>query len=316
MNVSSLKLSVVIPVYGSEKILPELYKRLKALLESVYPTFEIIFVDDCGPGDTWNIISELARTDRSVQGIQLMKNSGQGSATICGIAECSGDIIVTLDDDLQHRPEDIPSLVDALLEDEDCDVIIGAPIEKKHSGIRRLGSNLINRMNSVFLKKDPELRFTGFRAMHANAAKSLTTIQTPYPALGPMIITVTRRVKNIPINHDPRMVGKSNYSFKRILKQTLSNFIGYSMLPLRILAVIGFAGIAVSVILGIYYLARYFIVGISTTGWTTLVLLLVSFSGFNFFAFAVIGEYLLRIMQISTSTPQYSVRKTTKKQGT
>lgn len=303
-----MKISVVIPVYGSEKILPVLYSQLKEMLLKNNYDHEIILVDDCGPGRTWPIIRELAENDDAVKGIQLMKNSGQGSATLAGLKVVTGDIIVTMDDDMQHPPEEVPKLIDALLSDPDLDVIIGAPHEKKHNASRRLGSHFINLLNSKFLGKDINLRFTGFRAIRSNVAAEITKMVTYYPALGPMLLTVTRRIKNITFNHKERMEGKSNYSFSRLLKQTLSNFIGYSMLPLRILAVIGAIGIIISICLGIYNLSRYFIVGVKTTGWTSLILVLVSISGFNFFAFAMLGEYILRISHTSSDTPPYTIR--------
>lgn len=304
-----MQISVVIPVYGSEKIIPTLYMRLNEVLKKNYHSFEIIFVDDCGPGDSWDVIQKICDSDENVKGVQLMRNSGQGSATLCGISVSEGDYIVTMDDDLQHPPEEIPKLVDVVLKSDNLDVVIGTPIVKKHNYIRRVGSNFINNMNSKFLEKDPNLRFTGFRVLTKSVGKQLITILTPYPALGPMILSVTKRIESVPFEHKERELGKSNYSFGKILQQTLSNFIGYSMLPLRILAIIGAIGIVISVLLGIYFFSRYLIVGIKTTGWTSLLLLLVSISGFNFFAFALIGEYVLRIMQISTSTPQFSIRK-------
>lgn len=305
-----MKLSVIIPVYGSEKILPKLYERLKGVLQSNYPQHEIIFVDDCGPGASWSVIKGLCARDPDVKGVQLMKNSGQGSATLSGLSIAGGDIIVTMDDDLQHPPEELPKLVGALINDEELDVVIGATIEKKHNFIRRLGSNIINSMNSSFLNKDKSLRFTGFRAMRPNVAGELIKISTHYPALGPMILSVTRRVKNIPFDHQARDSGRSNYSFMKLYKQTLSNFIGYSMLPLRMLATLGLIGILFSIVLGLYFLWRYFFVGISTSGWTSTILVLISISGFNFFAFAILGEYILRISQTTTDTPQYTIRKT------
>ena len=312
MNTHINTLSVVIPVYGSERIIDQLYQELTNVLSEQYSDFEIIFVEDSSPDNVWNKIVNISSKDKNVIGIQLMKNSGQGAATLCGIKEASGEVIVTMDDDLQHPPSEIKKLVDYLLSNDSLDVVIGVPKEKRHNFVRRIGSDFINRLNSIFLNKDKNLRFTGFRAIRRQAAIGLTEISTPYPALGPLIIQVTRRIENTTFNHQKRVVGRSNYSFSRIIKQTLSNFIGYSMLPLRIMAFIGGIGIVTSIILGAFYLWRYFFVGISIAGWTSLILVLVSIAGFIFFAFAILGEYILRIMQVTNSNPQYSVRKKTK----
>ncbi|TVR39845.1 MAG: glycosyltransferase [Cryomorphaceae bacterium] len=304
-----MKLSVVIPVYGSETILPELHRRLTQVLNNHFPDYEIIMVDDCGPGNTWGVIKQLSQSDQRLRGIQLMRNSGQGNATLCGIAQSTGDRVVTMDDDLQHPPEEIPRLLQHLLDNDHLDVVLAKPIEKKHNFFRRLGSSAVNRMNAMFLQKDVHLRFTSFRFMTRAVCDQLVRINRPYPSLGPMIFSVTRRIENVEFQHAERAEGKSTYSFSSIFRLTMNNFIGYSMLPLRVLAFIGGVGILLSILLGLYFLLRYFIIGVETTGWTSLMLVLVSVSGFNFFAFAIIGEYVLRIMHISTSTPRYTIRK-------
>lgn len=300
--------SVVIPSYRSQQILTELHKRISAVMERFGKPFEMIFVEDCGPDHSWKVLKDIAAKDPRVTVLQMMRNSGQGNATLAGFGHAKGRLIITLDDDLQHPPEELPGMINELMENEDLDVVIGAPSRKNHNMIRRFGSNFINRINSIFLEKELDLRLTGFRIMRRSVADALLKMRVPYPALGPMILSVTRRVKNISVRHDPRKEGKSGYTWHRIVKQTLSNFIGYSMLPLRVLALIGVAGIVISILLAGYFLCRYFFIGIGVPGWTTLLLILLGTSGFNFFAFAIIGEYLLRITQISTQTAQYVVR--------
>lgn len=303
--------SVVVPVYRSEPMLPELYERIVTVMESLGETFEMIFVEDCGPDRSWNVLRDLAGKDNRVLALQLMRNSGQGSATLAGFTRARGRLVITLDDDLQHPPEELPAMIRELRENDDLDVVIGAPAVKNHNAVRRIGSSFINRVNSVFLEKDPALFLTGFRVMRRSVARSLLEMRVPYPALGPMILSVTRRVRNVTVRNNPRTEGKSGYTASRIFKQTLSNLIGYSMLPLRLLALIGAAGIMISVLLAGYFLCRYFFIGIAVPGWMTLLLILLGISGFNFFAFAILGEYILRITQISTGTTQIVVRDST-----
>lgn len=305
---SSIKYSIVIPCYNSASILEELTSRIFKVMV-LYESFEIILIDDCSSDKSWEVIQTICEKDQRVIGLQLMKNSGQGSATLAGIRVAGGSFIITMDDDLQHPPEDIPILVNAIMEDQSCDVITGCPKEKKHGITRKLGSSLINNMNSLFLQKDKRLCFTGFRIMTNQIGKELINIHTPYPALGPMIYSITHRVKNVPFNHELRKVGRSNYDIQCLVKQTLGNFIGYSMLPLRLLAIIGGLGTFCSVSISLYLIYRYFFIGISVPGWTSLLLTLISISGFIFFAFGIIGEYILRIMMITSSTPQFFVRR-------
>jgi polyisoprenyl-phosphate glycosyltransferase len=300
--------SIVVPVYNSEELLPELYRRLVSVMEQIGEPFEMIFVEDCSRDLSWHVVRDLAEKDSRVTAIQLMKNSGQGNATLCGLAEAHGRFVITLDDDLQNPPEEIPPMIQRLVANDDLDVVIGSPQEKRHNLIRRIGSSFINRMNSWFLDKDLKLRFTGFRVMRRQVVEALLDMQVPYPALGPMIISATRRIENLTVRHDPRLQGQSGYNLRRIIRQAISNFIGYSILPLHLLAIIGALGITASILTGSYFLFRYFFVGITVPGWMTLTLLLVALSGFNFFAFAVIGEYILRITQVSTRTSRTIVR--------
>lgn len=300
--------SVVVPVYNSEQTLPELHQRLTTVLEDLRRPYELIFVEDCGRDGSWQRLRALAAQDARITALQLMRNSGQGNATLAGLQAAAGQVIITLDDDLQHPPEELPALIQALLGDPDLDVVIGAPLVKRHNLARRLGSRLINQVNSLMLNKDPSLVFTGFRVMRRQVVDAILDLRVPYPAIGLMLIAVTRRIANRTVRHDPRKVGKSNYHLRPLIKQTLSNFIGYSVLPLHLLAAVGAAGIAVSGFLALFYLARYLIVGIGVAGWTTLLLVLLALSGFNFFAFAILGEYLLKMTQIASHTARWIVR--------
>lgn len=305
----SVFFSIVIPVYGSEPILGMLYQRLIAVMEAMEKPFEIIFVEDSGPDGAWPVLRDLAKSDKRVRAIQLMSNSGQGAATYCGFSHASGQFIITMDDDLQHPPEEIPAMWDAIRNQESVDVIMGVPKKKQHNFIRRLGSRFVHRVNCIFLGKDPNLQFTSFRIMRRPLVLGMLELKTLYPALGPMINSVTQRITNIIVEHAPRYEGRSGYSMVKIMKQTMGNFIGYSMLPLRLLAIFGAVGIVVSIFLAVTLLVRYFLGGINVPGWASLALLLIILSGFNFFAFAVLGEYVIRILQRSNHTPQYIIRE-------
>lgn len=301
--------SVVIPVYNSATILPKLHERLTNVMQSLEKAYEVIFVDDCGPDNSWQVIHSLTAGDPHITGIQLMRNSGQGASTLCGLSHARGEIVITIDDDLQHPPTEIPRLLALLEEDEDLDVIMGVEKEKRHSAIRRFGSSLINQVNSFFLKKDPNLRFTSFRVMRKGVVRGLLEQRTQYPALGPMIVSVTHRIRNELVQHNKRLDGESGYTFSRIVKQTMSNFIGYSMLPLRLLAFTGLFGIAGSLVLALYFLTKYFYYGVSVPGWTTSVMLITILSGFNFLAFSILGEFILRILHAANGMPQYVARQ-------
>ena len=301
--------SVIVPVYNSENTIEEVVKRVIKTLDVNGELFEIILVDDCSTDQSWKLIADMARENKNIISIQLMRNSGQGSATLAGIEQSSGEFIITMDDDLQHPPEELPKLIESMRADDNVDVVIGVPQEKMHSAFRKYGSHFVNKMNTLFLEKPEDLRFTGFRIIRKNISDALLMLNIPYPALGPMIVNTTSRVKNIELKHEKRTHGRSNYGVRKLLKQFLSNFVGYSVLPLHVLAFIGVVGVVISVITGLIFLYRYIVVGISVPGWTTLLLVLLILTGFTFLAFAIIGEYILRVNQVSTNVSRWNVRQ-------
>jgi|APSaa5957512535_1039671.scaffolds.fasta_scaffold12776_4 polyisoprenyl-phosphate glycosyltransferase len=308
--------SVVVPVYNSEKTIVKLVNGVINILEIYGELFEIILVDDCSNDQSWKLIKNIAKDNQNIISIQLMRNFGQGSATLAGLESSSGKFIITMDDDLQHPPEELPKLIESIHADEDIDVVIGTPEEKIHHKVRNYGSSFVNKMNTLFLGKPEDLRFTGFRIIRKNVVDALLLFNIPYPALGPMIVNTTSRVKNIEFKHEKRVHGKSNYSLRKLLKQFLSNFIGYSVLPLHMLAIIGAIGMVVSTFTGLYFLFQYIVVGISVPGWTTLLLILLILMGFTFLSFSIIGEYLLRVNQVSSKISRWNVRQTVSNRNT
>ena len=298
--------SVVIPVYGSACILPELHNRLTVAMHGLGKTYEIIFVDDCGLDDSWLVLQDLAKKDTTMIAIQLMRNSGQGNATLCGLAHASGELIFTMDDDLQHPPEEISRLLEAM--NEDVDVVMGVPIEKKHHWFRRLGSRLVHNLNCYLLGKDRHLRFSSFRLMRRQVVYALLELRTLSPALGPLINSVTHRIINTEVLHAPREKGRSNYTLGRLLSVLTSNLIGFSMLPLRLLAVLGLIGVVLSLIISLVLIFNYLIRDKSVPGWTSLALSFSIISGFNFLAFSILGEYVLQILKRVNRVPRFNVR--------
>jgi len=271
-------------------------------------TFEIIFVEDCGADNAWKVAVDIAKRDPRVTAIQLMRNSGQGIATLCGLAHTRGEIAITLDDDLQHPPEEVPVLIEALLSDEELDVVLGVSLERHHSLFRRAGSAFISWLAKCLVGKDAKLRLTSFRAMRRIVIDALLTMRVPYPAIGAMLVSTTGRMANVEVRHAPRPVGRSGYTLKKMGQGTLSLLIGYSMLPLRVLAGVGAIGASVCMGLGALHLIRFFVYGSTVPGWTSLMLVLISLSGVLLLGLAILGEYLLRIFHLESTTKQYLIR--------
>jgi dolichol-phosphate mannosyltransferase/undecaprenyl-phosphate 4-deoxy-4-formamido-L-arabinose transferase len=306
---SDVFFSIVVPVYNSEQTLAHLYERIAQVMEDMGARFEMVFVEDCGTDRSWQVLQAIAQRDERVRAIQLLRNYGQASATMCGLRYSIGQIVVTIDDDLQNPPEEIPVLTRALGNDPELDVVIGIPREKQHAFWRKLGSEIVNSINSFAVKKDRSLKFSGFRAMRRIVVERLVELNVPQPAIGVLLCSITPRITNITVRHEPRSTGRSGYTIAKILGLTLSNFLTFSDFPLRFLAMVGVVGILASSAYGLALVVRFVMGGIGVPGWTTLALLLVAMSGFSFFAFGLIGEYLLRVLQSAQNTPQYVVRQ-------
>lgn len=302
--------SVVVPVYNSEKSLEELYDRIKATFDKLEnKEFELILVDDSSKDKSFDIMTRLHKSDSRVKAIQLAKNCGQHPALLCGFSYAEGEYIITMDDDLQHPPEEIVKLIAYMEENENADVVIGKYESKKHGPIRNMGTFASNWVSSIVFGKPMDLQLTSFRLMKRFVVENLCSLHINIPRVGNMLLQVSNRIENVTVEHDERKYGKSGYSFLRLVKDLINNIITNSALPLVIVRYIGFISFCVSVLLGVFYLLRYLISGVSIQGWTTLVLLILSYSGITLLAIGIIGDYLMRILNEAKKMPNYFVRK-------
>ncbi len=228
---TAVEVSVVIPVYRSAATLPELAPRLMAVLDQVAESYEIVFVDDCSPDDSWSVVQSLQRQfpDR-VSAVQLMRNFGQHNALMSGFRHATGQFIVTMDDDLQHPPEEIPKLLQALKSSE-LDLVYGAYEEKRHALGRNLGSALVRWFYSrVFGNK---VRVSSFRAMRRQLIENIRSYNLNFTYLDGLLAWHTKRIGETLVRHEPRHEGRSGYSFGKLLELALNLFTNFSMGPLR-----------------------------------------------------------------------------------
>lgn len=304
-----IEYSVVIPVFRSAECLSELHERLTKVFQDISPNYEIILVDDASPDDSWRIMRQLRSQDHRVKIIQHMRNFGQHKALLCGLCHSKGDFIITMDDDLQHPPEEIPKLIAGMRDNDDIDVVIGTYELKQHSWFRNLGTNVINFITSYVFSKNRNLKLTSFRIMRKSVVNELVNIRTHSPRIGQILLLITNRIVNIPVAHHPRKQGRTGYTFSRLVSDALDNILSNSSLPLQIVCFMGFGCSLLSVALSIYYLYRYFLVGISIAGWTTTTLLLLFFFGVLFFSLGIVGEYLIRILREVQGSPRSIIRK-------
>jgi dolichol-phosphate mannosyltransferase/undecaprenyl-phosphate 4-deoxy-4-formamido-L-arabinose transferase len=301
--------SIVIPVYRSQATLPDLYKRLTNVMRDLGGEHEIILVDDASPDESWAEMRKLREADPRVKIIQHMKNFGQHKAILCGLEQAGGEVMILMDDDLQNPPEEIPKLVGALRGNDRLDVAMGSYHVKHHSWWKNLASRVLGRLTSHIFAHAPSFQITSFMAIRRPVVEAMLKIRTHSPRVSPMLLSVTRRMANVPVTHCPREQGRSGYSLRRLVGDAMDNILSNSSLPLQAVSVMGFAAAALSFLGGLYVLYRYFFVGIEVAGWTTIVLLLLFFFGLLLFAFGIVGEYLIRILKEVQGTPRSIVRQ-------
>ena len=302
--------SIVVPVYNSEHSLEELYTRIRNVFENtIHEDFELILVDDSSKDHSYEIMKKLRAADKRVRIITMAKNFGQHPALLCGFSYCQGDFVITMDDDLQHPPEELPKMIKVMNERDDVDVIIARYQGRKHNFIRRLGTRVSVYATSKMLGKDPNLEITSFRLMRRFIVDALLGMNVHLPQIGNLLVQTSNRIINVDVNHDARKYGKSGYSYRRLAKDLFHDIISNSAFPLIVVRDIGIASFLLSIILGVYYLIKYLCLGSPVEGWTTLVLLITGYSGLLLLAVGIIGQYLMNILDETRKMPNYTVRE-------
>lgn len=302
--------SIVVPVYNSEHTLEELHARLKAVFENtIKEDFELILVDDSSRDNSFAVMEKLHAEDSRVKIIQLAKNFGQHPALLCGFSYVKGDFVITMDDDLQHRPEELPKMINTLKERDDVDVIIARYANRKHNLIRKIGTRISVYATSKMLKKDPNLEITSYRLMRRFIVDAILSTNTHLPQIGNLLVQTSNRIINVDVQHDSRKFGQSNYTFKHLAKDLIYDITTNSAFPLLVVRNIGIVSFVLSICLGLYYLIRHFAFGVSVQGFTTIVLLILGFNGLTLLGIGIIGQYLMHVLDEAKKMPNYIVRR-------
>jgi glycosyltransferase involved in cell wall biosynthesis len=215
--------------------------------------------------------------------------------------------VVTLDDDLQNPPEEIPKLIAKM--EEGYDAVIGELSAKQDTATKKIGSAFIRYLNYRIFNKPKDIRLSSFRVMTRAVAEEMRRLKTPYPYVTGMLLTLTRNIANVPVAHHPRRYGRSNYNLRRLVKLAFNLIINYTSLPLRLLAFSGLLVSLFSFLIGLYFFVKKLLVKDVIPGWTSLVVLLSFFNGILMAVLAVMGEYLVRIIAEISNTPQFVIRQ-------
>jgi glycosyltransferase involved in cell wall biosynthesis len=300
------RISVVTPVYRSEAILPELVRRLESVLVAIAENFELILVNDCSPDRSWEVISDLAGQYSWIRPINLMRNYGQHNALLCGIRAARYDVIVTMDDDLQHPPEEIPKLLEVLA--GGYDVVYGTPKQEQH-GFRRDFASWVTKLTLQNVMGAEIARQVGaFRAFRAQVAKAFAHYEGSFVSIDVLLTWGTNRFASTPVKHVPRKHGASGYTFRKLMTHAMNMMTGFSTMPLQMSSLIGFVFTLFGFAILAYVVVRYFMHGDPVPGFPFLASIVALFSGAQLFALGIIGEYLARMHFRSMQKPPYVVR--------
>lgn len=302
------KLSFVIPCYGSETtieiVVNEIRETLKQRPEYDY---EIILVNDCSPDRVWPRIRALALADSHITGIDLAKNFGQHAALMAGYRHCTGDLIISLDDDGQTPACELFTLVDKMK--EGWDVVYASYAHKMHSGFRNFGTWMNERMTESLIGKPKGLRVTSYFIMRRFITDEILRYENAYPYIEGLIFRATRNIANVPVTHHERMVGESGYTFSKLLALWFNGFTAFSVKPLRIATFCGSACACIGFLYGIYVVIRKLVDSSIEMGWSSIIASIFFLGGLILIMLGMIGEYIGRIYISINNAPQYTIRQ-------
>jgi glycosyltransferase involved in cell wall biosynthesis len=297
--------SVVVPVYNST-VLETLADRIDEAFRNSGSAHEIVFVDDGSPdGGVWAALETLARGREHVRVIQLTRNFGQQAATLCGLREARGDVIITIDDDLQHDPGDIPSL----LAESGHDVVIGQLVRSEHHVFRRIASSIKGVFDEIVIGKPKNLQLSSFRLLSRTVVDGVLAMRTPHPFLPALMFHVSKDVVGVPVRHSRRASGRSGYTLRKLLAAFSNLLIGNSSILLRAAAYAGVLLALVSFGLAATVIYRKLAHDITVQGWASLFAAIMLIGGLLLVSVGIIGEYLIRIIESSEERPTYFVRR-------
>ncbi|MEG0027771.1 MAG: glycosyltransferase family 2 protein [Aurantimicrobium sp.] len=306
-----MMLSIVVPCYRSALTLATLVQRLDVVTQNlvhsgIIQRCEYIFVIDGSPDETANVARELQAETPFLEVIELSRNFGQHNALLAGITASTGDIIITMDDDLQHSPEDIPAMI-ASLESKNADVIYGVSTREEHGFVRSLSSRLAKAMfKTLGVTHGGDI--SAFRAFTRELVPLFNNVQSPVVSVDVVLSWGTKRISTCPVDMKLRETGSSGYNLISLSKYMMNVVLGFSTFPLKLATWVGAISSLLALIFGVYTLVMYFAQGISTEGFTTIAILIAFFGGVQLFSMGVLGEYLGRIFMKQIGQPPYNIR--------
>ena len=302
-------MSVVVPVYNSEGILLLLVERLSRALRPQIELGELILVDDGSQDQSWEVIQSLAAKHSWIRGFNLMRNYGQHNALLCGIRLARYEVIVTMDDDLQTPPDEVPRLLAQL--EKGYDVVYGTPQQEAHGFLRNMASRITKVALQSAVGAETARKVSAFRAFRTHLREAFSNYCGPYVSIDVLLTWGTKKFAAIPVRNDPRLIGVSSYTFGKLVAHAMNMMTGFSTVPLQIASITGFLFTFFGFAVLLYVTGRYLIQGNPVPGFPFLASMIAIFSGAQLFALGIMGEYLARMHFRMMDRPSYAVRSTT-----
>ncbi len=301
-------ISIVIPVYNGAATIGPLVDRLTSRYAERH-RLEIVLVNDGSADHSAEVCRELVqRYPGRVCFLNLSRNYGEHQAILAGLNHCSGDVVVTMEDDFQCPPEEVEKLIAAL--DAGSHDVVYAQFESRHySGARKLGSWFNDRVANVLLGKPKDLYLSSFRCLNRFLVDQVCRYQGPFPYLDGLILRVTRNCGVVSVQHQPRAEGTSGYTLRKLVALWLNMFTNFSILPLRLAVIAGFSFAFLGGILSVAVVIEKLMIPETEVGWSSTVIIIMMFAGLQLMVLGMIGEYLGRIFLTSNQTPQFAVRE-------
>ena len=305
MDKPGIIISVVIPVYNSAETLPELNHRLELVLENlVGPQHEIIYINDSSVDPSWSRLKKIASQNDKVIAINLTRNFGQHNAIMCGFAQARGRFVVTIDDDLQIPPEEIPKIFEHI--QSGYDVVYGVYGQKQHTAFRNFSSRLIQyAYRRTF---DLNIGITSFRIIRQEIVQFMLSYEKSFTYIDGLLAWFTQNIGNVSVEHQKRKVGTSGYSLKNLIILALNMMTNFSIVPLQLASLTGFVFSLVGFFLGSYFLLKKIFWGIPVSGFSSIIVAITMFSGVQLLTIGILGEYIGRIHINVSKRPQYAIK--------
>lgn len=297
-------LSVVIPIYNDEEVLPELYRRLKEVLTDNYDKYEIIFIDDGSNDNSYNLLLNIHKTDKNIKILKQARNFGQANSIAAGLNYAKGDIIVLMDSDLQDRPEDIPTLIQALKKNN-VSMAIAKWESRDDSFRKKIASWIFYKFSQRITTIRYEKGLGVFRAIRKSAIIDLINIPEVTGTILSLLYWSGTSYIAVPLKRDARYAGTTGYTLKKMLSLSADRIFSYSQFPTKLITNTGLLIGFLSIITGVFFILRKYFLGSVLPGWTSLIVIISFLFGLNFIFLGLLGEYIGRIYLETKKRPKY-----------